>query len=197
MTLSTRMISVLTAIGLLSGGFLAGVGILTKERIALNKQREIEAAILEVVPGTASSTIDHKEENMTVYAGKNTEGELIGYSIYVSGTGFQDIITLMFGTDPSMSKISRLTVLEQKETPGLGAKIADWDSFLQYWVDRDASQSLSLQKPAAASLAELDPSEVNTITGATISSEKVMEMVNGALEKLKAFRSKTTANEKK
>ena len=42
MKLSTRMVVVLTSIGLLSGSFLATVGHLTKERIALNKQREIE-----------------------------------------------------------------------------------------------------------------------------------------------------------
>ncbi|TET72604.1 MAG: FMN-binding protein, partial [Candidatus Aminicenantes bacterium] len=37
MKLSTRMVVVLTSIGLLSGSFLATVGHLTKERIALNK----------------------------------------------------------------------------------------------------------------------------------------------------------------
>ena len=55
MNLSTRMVVVLTSIGLLSAGFLAAVGLLTKERIALNKQREIEEAIIQVVPGTRSS----------------------------------------------------------------------------------------------------------------------------------------------
>jgi len=41
MSLSSRMVIVLTAVGLLSGGFLASVGMLTKERIAFNKQMEI------------------------------------------------------------------------------------------------------------------------------------------------------------
>jgi len=189
------MVAVLTATGLLSGTFLVGVGILTKERIALNKQREVEAAILEVVPGTASTAVDYKEETMTVYAGKNGEGELIGFGVYVTGTGFQDVITLMFGVDAAMTKISRLTVLEQKETPGLGAKITDWESFLKFWVDRDIRQPLTLQRPPAASLEELGPSEVNTITGATISSEKVMEMVTLALDKLRTLKSKTQGSE--
>jgi len=196
MTLSARMITALTAIGLLSGGFLAGVGILTKERIALNKQQEIEGAIQEVMPSTGSTTIDHSTEDITVYSCRNEEGSLIGYSVYVTGTGFQDVITLMFGIDATMDTISRLTILEQKETPGLGAKIADWDSFLKFWVDRDADQSLSLRKPAVSKREELAPSEVNTITGATISSEKVTQLVNRALEKLRTLKSTNTEREK-
>ena len=43
MSLSSRMIIVLTTVGLISGGFLAGVAKLTEERIALNIQAEIEA----------------------------------------------------------------------------------------------------------------------------------------------------------
>lgn len=51
MNIYTRMIIVLTSIGLISGAFLAGVGTLTKNRIALNKQREINEAIMTVVSG--------------------------------------------------------------------------------------------------------------------------------------------------
>ncbi|HHF51921.1 MAG TPA: FMN-binding protein, partial [Candidatus Aminicenantes bacterium] len=41
MNLSARMIVVLTAVGLISGSFLSVVGLLTKERIAMNQQLEI------------------------------------------------------------------------------------------------------------------------------------------------------------
>lgn len=185
MSLSSRMIFVLTCVGLLSGAFLAGVGILTKERIAINKQKEIEEAIVKVIPGTATSEKLHEEKDLTIYGGKNNSGELIGFAVYASGTGFQDQITMMFGTDIALTKISRLTILEQLETPGLGAKITDETAFLQFWENKNIDVSLTLRKPAVGSPEELMPSEVNTITGATISSEAVLNAVNLSLERLR------------
>jgi len=188
MNLSARMIVVLTTVGLISGSLLALVGMLTKDRIAFNREQEINAAILEVVPGAQASTTLYEDENITIYGGKTSAGELVGYAVYTSGTGFQDVISLMFGTDMLVSQVNSLSVLEQKETPGLGAKITDQDVFLKFWENRDARDALLLHKPAADTLAELAANEVNTITGATISSVKVLEIVNLALEKLKQIK---------
>lgn len=185
MNLSTRMVTVLTSVGLLSGGFLAGVGLLTKERIALNKQREIEAAIIEVIPGTRASEKLYEEKDLAVYSGKDEEGKFMGFAIHVSGMGFQDKITFILGTNASLNKIYNLYVIEQKETPGLGAKITDRKSFLQFWENKDCSNVLTLHKPAVRSPEELGPSEINTITGATISSEAVLNTANSSLERVR------------
>jgi Na+-translocating ferredoxin:NAD+ oxidoreductase RnfG subunit len=82
-----------------------------------------------------------------------------------------------------------MTILEQLETPGLGAKIKDIESFLKYWEGKNPSQPLTLRKPAVSSEEELAASEVNTITGATISSQAVLDMVNLAMEKLRTLES--------
>jgi len=185
MSLSTRMILVLTCVGLLSGGFLAGVGLWTKDKIAYNVQQEIEQAIKTVVPGTAVSEKLHEEKDFTLYTGKKEDGTLTGYAVYASGAGFQDTITIMFGADIDLKKLIRLTILKQTETPGLGANIEREDLFLKFWENRDIQSSLTLHKPAASSPNELTPTEINTITGATISSESVLKIVNLSLEKLK------------
>ena len=185
MSLSARMILVLTCVGLISGGFLAGVGLWTKDKIAFNVQQEIEQAIQTVVPGTAVSEKLYEERAFTVYAGKAEDGTLAGYAVYASGSGFQDTITLMFGTDVELKKLTRLTILKQTETPGLGANIERDDLFLKFWGDRDIQAALTLHKPAASATNELTPTEINTITGATISSEAVLNIVNLSLEKLK------------
>ena len=185
MKLSVSMVVVLTSVGLLSGSFLATVGLLTKDRIELNKQREIEAAIIKILPGTERSAKLYEEKDFKVYGGKAPDGTLIGYGILVSGIGFQDKITLMLGTDMSLTKTTRLEIIEQKETPGLGAKIEDEDVFLKFWQGRDCSQPLSLRKPAVKTAEELAASEVNTITGATISSESVLQIVNASVERLR------------
>jgi len=161
--LSTQMIVVLTSVGLLSGGFLATVGMLTKERIALNKQREIEKAITTVVPDSITSRKLYEEKDFAVYSGQDAQGALLGLAVYVTGVGFQDKITLMFGVNPSLTKIKELTILDQKETPGLGAKITDREVFLRFWENKDCSQPLKLRKPPAATPEELAASEVNTV----------------------------------
>jgi len=185
MNLSTRMVVVLTSVGLLSGSFLATVGLLTQERIALNKQREIEEAIIQVIPGILNSQKLYEEKDLSVYGGMNEEGNLIGFAIRASGIGFQDKITFMLGTNISLTRINSLTILDQKETPGLGAKITDRDSFLKYWEDKDCSNEIFLHKPAVSSPEELSPTEINTITGATISSEAVLNTVNSSLEQVR------------
>lgn len=188
MSLYARMIVVLTTVGLISGSLLSVVGLLTTERIALNRQKEIEAAITRVVPGTVSSEKLYEEGKLTIYGGKDASGQALGYAIFASGTGFQDVISLMFGIDMQISKLFALTIIEQKETPGLGAKITDEDDFLRFWKDRDIRQPLLLHKPAASSPQELNSSEINTITGATISSDKVLGIVNLSLEQLKKIK---------
>ena len=183
MSLSSRMIIVLTTVGLISGGFLAGVAKLTKERIALNIQAEIEEAIEEVVDDAEISNVLYEEEDLVIYRELEEDGDLAGFAILATGVGFQDKITLMFGLDETLTKITGLTIIDQKETPGLGAKITEWDAFLQFWENRDATGQLTLRKPPVSTIDKLLPEEINTITAATISSKKVMEIVNFSLER--------------
>jgi electron transport complex protein RnfG len=185
MSLSSRMILVLTTVGLISGGFLAGVAKLTKERIALNIQAEIEMAIKRVVDDAEVNQVLYEEDDLVIYKELENDGDLAGFAIQATGVGFQDKITLMFGLDDTLTKITGLTIIEQKETPGLGAKITEWDAFLQFWEDRDATGLLTLQKPPVSTLEELLATEINTITAATISSKKVLEIVNLSLEKVR------------
>jgi len=185
MSLSARMILVLTLVGLISGGFLAGVATLTKERIALNVQAEIEEAIKEVVDDAAVNQVVHEEEDLLIYRELEEDGELAGFAVQATGVGFQDKVTLMFGLDATLSEITGLTIINQKETPGLGAKIEDWEAFLQFWENRDASGPLTLRKPPASTIDKLLPTEINTITAATISSKKVLGIVNLSLERVR------------
>ena len=185
MTLSARMIVVLTSIGLISGGFLAGVAQLTRERIALNIQAKIEEAIAEVVDDAEVNQVIHEEDDFIIYRELDDTGDLAGYAVQATGVGFQDKITLIFVLDETVTRITGLSIINQKETPGLGAKIAEWDAFLQFWEDRDATGNLNLRKPAVDSPEELLPTEINTITAATISSKKVLEIVNLSLDRMR------------
>ncbi len=188
MNIYARMIVVLTSIGLISGAFLAGVGTLTKNRIALNKQKEINEAITRVISGAQISNKIYEEKDLIIYRVNGEKNNLLGYAVYAGGVGFQDKIYLMFGVDPEITKIHSLTVLDQKETPGLGAKITSEKNFLQFWKNRDCTEKITLHKPAVNSPDQLSPYEVNIISGATISSEAVVNIVNTALERIRVLK---------
>lgn len=178
------MVIVLTSIGIISGALLMSVNLLTKDRIASNKQKEIEEAVIRVIPGTKASQKIYEEKDFAVYEGKDDQGKLLGFAINTAAGGFQDKILYIFGLDLQLTRINSLYVLEQKETPGLGAKIADEKAFLQFWEGKDCGQPLSLRKPPVEK-EKLALSEVNTITGATVSSRAMLTSVNMALEKIK------------
>ena len=193
MRLYRQMILVLSSIGVISGALLTTVNLFTKDRIAANKQREIEAGIVRVVPGTKASQKIYEENDFTVYEGKDEEGLVLGVAVSTAVGGFQDKIVYIFGLNAELTRVSSLYVLEQKETPGLGAKITNEESFLQFWEERDCSQPITLRKPAVDK-SQLAPSEVNTITGATISSRAVLTGVNAAVEKIKRLKQEGKLN---
>jgi electron transport complex protein RnfG len=187
------MVIVLTSIGIISGALLMAVNLLTKDRIAYNKQKEIEGAIIRVIPGTRASQKIYEEKDFTVYQGEDDQGNLLGFAINTAAAGFQDKILYIFGLNTQLTRINSLYVLGQKETPGLGAKITDQKAFLQFWESKDCDQPLSLRKPAVEK-EQLASSEVNTVTGATVSSRAVLTSVNLALEKIKKLKEEGKIN---
>jgi len=65
-------------------------------------------------------------------------------------------------------------VLEQKETPGLGARIVEAG-----WREQFAGKPA--RRPLKVSKAATGEEEVQAVTGATISSESVVSIVNEAV----------------
>jgi electron transport complex protein RnfG len=89
--------------------------------------------------------------------------------------GFQEELSLMIGLDPATGVLTGIKVLEQKETPGLGDKIETDSAFGNQFPG--ALTPLRRDKVRAGG----DPSEVQIITGATISSRAVIRIVNNAV----------------
>ncbi len=178
------MVFVLTLVAVISSGLLAYFAVYTHPYIEKNKKAEVEKAIKEVVPGTVTNKIIKDENKFKIFACYDKDGKTLGYAVYTVGTGFQDLITIMFGVDKYLDKMFRLEVLEQKETPGLGAKITDKDLFLKFWKNKNITGEIILAKPPKGE-SELKDNEVNAISGATISSRSVVSIVNKALKRVK------------
>jgi electron transport complex protein RnfG len=175
------MVVVLTVVSAVAAALLGYVAELTTPLIRAHALRELKQGISDVLPGLKDYEERFKEEHFEIYEGKDEGGKTVGYAIVRKGAGFSDSIKLIFGVNEDFSKIYSLKVLEQKETPGLGAKIMDKRSFLQFWQDKSLAEPIEYSKPPKPG-EHLEENEVNAITGATISSEAVVAAVNHAVE---------------
>ena len=93
----------------------------------------------------------------------------MGFALQARGFGFQDIITLIFGYDPETDQVLGMKVLSHLETPGLGDKIVKDTAFVAGF--EGARAPLQGVKPDRNTG---DPNEVDMITGATISSQAII-----------------------
>jgi len=186
---SFRLVATLTLTGLMSGLILVGVYLVTQPRILRNQAEALYAAIYHVLPGTQEirtfvvregrlvtyESPDGKlPDEQAVYAGHREDGSLVGYAVPAEGAGFQDTIKLIYGYDPSRRVIVGMQVLDSRETPGLGDKIITDDEFLANFEALAIEPSVVAVKKGK----KVNPNEVDSITGATISSEAVVKILN-------------------
>lgn len=139
-------------------------------------------------PGGTEGSVDAGESPLAetdtaemdrVYVGYDDAGRPVGVAMVGAAAGFQDIVRVIFGYDPTSGHVIGMQVLESKETPGLGDKIHHDSAFIGEF-DRVASPLVGV-KPGRETGAE---EEVTMITGATISSEAVIDIINARLEEV-------------
>lgn len=170
---------VVTAIAALA---LGGVYNATKGPIAVAKRLKIEKAIGEVLPDFDSITEfkvlpDGGKDSLTFYQATNA-GEPVGTAIRTyTDEGFSGRFWIMVGfTDGDV--ISGTSVLEHKETPGLGDKM---DKKKADWPDQFNGKNLT----EFTLLVTKDRGDVDAITAATITSRAFCEAAQRAYDELK------------
>lgn len=191
---------------------LGGVGILCSLLIVLtfqatlptierNKAAALEKAIYKVLPGAQTRTtflvVDDRLEAVTgevppgadvVFAGYGSDGRLIGVAVEAAGQGFQDVIRLLYGYAPDRQQVIGMEILESRETPGLGDKIFKDAGFVANFAALDVALDdggTALAHPVVAvkSGTKENAWEVDGITGATISSVAVADIVRLSAER--------------
>lgn len=173
---SLKMIVVLAAVSLLSAASLVFVYNYAQPQIAENQRAELEEAIFKVLPDArAYETIGRDGEE--IYVGKDAAGRVIGYAVLAKGAGYQGEIRLIAGLDPGMGRIFGIEVLESVETPGLGGLINE-EGFKAKFKNLLATPQINLVKETPTR-----PNEVQAITGATVSSNAVVNVLNDKIEK--------------
>ncbi len=121
-----------------------------------------------------------------VKKGLDADGNLVGWAFVCEGSGFADKIKLVIATDAAFETLAGFGVLSSNETPGFGDKINIKDGFYQSQFAGAPAAELELTKVG-------DPEKVDnqivSITGATVTSDAVVNIFNTFLlpikEKLK------------
>ncbi len=180
-----NMVVTLTIITMVSGGVLGFVYEITKKPIALAKTQKKMAALRKVLPDFDNkphlemkkfSSKDPKYSYEIYPASKNNQ--FVGVAVRsFSKNGFSGLVWVMVGIDAT-GKVHNTAVLEHKETPGLGTKIADI-RFTQQFQGKNR-QNFKFQ-------VKQDGGDVDGITAATISSRAFAEGVDNALGAYRDF----------
>jgi len=175
-----RMILTLLIVGIFSGGSLSFVYQATKDKIQENLKKEIESSLFRLLPCDSYTRVNWKGK--PVFICKNKEGKILGYAIIGEGEGFQGKITLMLAVDEELKTIKGIDVLQSQETPGLGAKIDEKEFKSQFRGRKIGERKLEVVKRKSTS-----EEEIEAITGATISSRAVVNLVNELIQDLREF----------
>lgn len=179
MNVVIKMLVTLSFIGLLSGGLLSNISNWAEPFIEAHKKEETKQAIFDVQP-KAEKFESVKAQGLELYRVSNSENPNLGYAFAYEGNGFQGKIRLMFGTNSDFSELTGLKILEQVETPGLGTKVVE-DNFTKQFKGLSSVPKIDWVKGVPPS----ESNEIQAITGATISSKAVVNIINSGLLKVK------------
>jgi len=143
----------------------------TKPLITGQEISEKKEALESVLPGA------DKYEQKTIAGKQYYEGYkgslLVGYALSIEGDGYAGKIEMLVGVDQK-GKIRGLEVLSQDETPGLGARCIE--------VKRGDKNPWFLKQFTSKHASTLSLNNIEAITGATITSEAIIEAVKNQVE---------------
>lgn len=172
-----NMVLVLFCITLISSACVGLVNMITVEPIAKAKEAAVKAALAEVLPEfDATEKSEHTADELPITVYKATkDGEVVGYAIEsATKNGFSGLVRLMVGFD-TKGTILNVNVLEQAETPGLGAKMTEEGNPLLESIQGKKAWEIKLA-------VKKDGGDVDALTAATISSRAYAEAVARAYE---------------
>ncbi len=161
----------LMIVAALAAAALSLTYVYTKPKIEGQLNREINEALLEVLPSALSFDDDEKNVNgewFFFYVGFK-EKRKVGLVIPVASKGYGGPIDMLVGINKD-GKVTGVKIIKLSETPGLGLNATE-PSFLDQFKGKSIENKLK---------AKLD---IQAITGATITSQAVANGVKEALEK--------------
>ncbi len=139
-----------------------------------------EAAEFELEAELEIESARGKKVKSNIYKALSSQGECVGWAFNISGPGFADKIELVVAVDGDFQKFAGFAVLASNETPGFGDQIK-----LPYYRNQFAGAPAEELELVRTGDAEKIDSEIVAISGATVSSEAVVKIINNAITQVK------------
>jgi len=171
-----KMITALAVVGILSGISLVFVYNYATPKIKINVRNETHRAIGDIFPD--GSDIEPMKGDEEMFSVKDKSGKLLGYAIIAEGNGYQGAIKMIAGVAGDFKTMKGMEVLDSQETPGLGAEIAN-KPFTGQFNGLEITHEIEYVKNKKPS----EPYQIEAITGATISSRAVVNILNDSIDK--------------
>jgi electron transport complex protein RnfG len=121
-----------------------------------------------------------RKAKSNVYKALSADGKCLGWAFGAEGSGFADKIEVVVAVNASFEKLAGFDVLASNETPGFGDQIK-LDYYRNQFEDAPAMK-LELLKTGDDKIID---SEIVAITGATVSSEAIVAILNNYMEQIK------------
>ena len=121
-----------------------------------------------------------RPEEIVAYKGISADEKIAGWAFNIKGSGFADKIEMVIVVDKDFQTLAGYGVLSSNETPGFGDQIK-YDYFRNQFKGAPAGE---LELVLRGDASEID-SQIVAITGATISSEAVVEIISNSLTRIK------------
>ena len=195
MKTAVRFVVVLGLICLVMGSGVAVLYAAFKGRIAENDRKQFEAKLQEVLPaGKVERLAGSPERGDDVYVCRDESGEPIAYAARGEAQGYSSRVRIIVGAgaDAALS-IRKVAVLDQQETPGLGADVSLTRSRWTLWeklgksfsgaAEAEPFENKFLDKFTDTAVGGLD--QVDAMTAATITSNAVKSGVREAVERIR------------
>ena len=166
MKLFLRLGLILLGFCIVATALLAYVNSITKPKIDANKSLEAEQARSELIPNANFSPVTVKtgKDSIVYYvASDKASKELRGYTFTAAKNGYSSNVKTMAALDKDFRLIN-IKVIEQAETPGLGANCVSDTTFIRQFRGLYAAD-LVVDKDGGK--------KVKAMTGATITSRAV------------------------
>lgn len=191
---STKLISTLAVVAMISGLLVVLVYEFTKPIIAENQRLATERAIFKVLPNATSrltfvvdqdklTLANDKASGELIYAGYDAANQLVGIALNAAAQGYQDTVILLYGYQPNSGCIIGFDVLKSTETPGFGTKITTDPDFLANFKCLDAKVN-NQQTGLAHTIKTIrngskqNAWEIDAISGSTITSNAIGRMLD-------------------
>lgn len=183
-----KITSVLTSVCIICAFLLSFVYGLANKKIEVNEQKRISEAIYNIAPDV-KTTKEMGGTKEPIYQLYDDNDNLTGYAFLAQGQGYQGKIKMIAVVTPSFDQLRGIEIVESVETPGLGSRIQEKD-FIRQFQDLNISKMItgvkSDQKKAVDdNKAGVKNNQIQTITGATISSNAVINILNKRITELK------------